>query len=112
MAQALSWCIFMDPQQDEEEGQHSLDLGSAGNKHARLLWAWMQQGQDVGVLQNCVSIHLPSALKTVIAGCFPSAAFVGWCPSWARVTSGSDREEGRDSLSSFYFGSFWQLSEF
>lgn len=31
--------------------------------------AGSRQGQDVGALQNCVSIQLPGALKAVIAGC-------------------------------------------
>lgn len=61
---ALSWSVSVDPQQDEEEGQRSLEVGSAVSL--------MQQPPGrVSILECCriVLIHLPGALKTVTAGC-------------------------------------------
>lgn len=90
MAQALSWSVSVDPQQGEEEGQHSLDLGSAGSKHARLLWAWMQQAPGrIGFWSAAESCFNPLARCTEDRHCrlLPSAARVGWGPSWGPVTS-------------------------
>lgn len=83
LSQALSWPVSGNPQQDEdeEEGQRFLDLGSAGNK----CWpavSLVQQAPGRGrILQNWVLIPLPGALKVVSSGCSHQLLLWLWVPA-------------------------------